>query len=89
MVAGQKVFLTYGMAFHSGQRIESPALKNIQTLQLVKTNFVSVSFVTINHYIYTALSVRTSKTGKAPKSLGGSPLLFCQNSFACHLKSYR
>jgi len=80
VVAGQTVFLTYGMNFHSGQRIESSALKNIRTLQLVKINFQSVSFVTINHCSYTALTVRPSKTGKTSKSLGGSPLLSCQNT---------
>lgn len=31
MVAGQTVFPTYGMDFHSGQRIESSASKNIDT----------------------------------------------------------
>jgi hypothetical protein len=90
VVAGQTIFLTYGMDFHSGQGIESSALKNIQTLQLVKINFQSVSFVTINHYSYTALAFEglTAKAGKAPKSLDGSPLLSRQNSFPCHIKSY-
>jgi hypothetical protein len=87
--AGQTVFFTYGIDFYSGQRIESSALKDIQALQLVKIKFQSVSLMTINHCSYTALAVIPSKTGKAPKSLGWSPLLSCQNSFPSHLKSNR